>query len=131
MKYILFFLLLAATATAQQPGPNVQFHSLFQIRAALPDTIELLHIGYNVTLRPDGVEVIKTSPPVGPPIRHTVPLWVEDPPGRWIAVTREGLTFTWDTTQAEPFFEIASQRQVLDMYVMAPPRLLWKEAPRN
>lgn len=123
-------LLTALTAAAQKPGPDVQFQSLFQIRAALPDTIDLIHIAYNISITPDGVEVLKVTPPVGPPIWHAVPAWVEED-GRWIGVTRDGVTLIWDTSGPEAFLEIASHRQVMDMYVMAPVVLRWKRWPEN
>lgn len=132
MKHIIItsIILTALSATAQKPGPDVQFKSLFQIRAASPDTIELIHIAYNISITPDGVEVLKITPPVGQPTTHKVETWVQET-GRWIGVTRDGVTLTWDTSGPEPFFEIASHRQVLDMYVMAPVVLRWEKRPDN
>lgn len=127
----LFLILLAAlTAGAQAPGPDVQFQSLFQIRAALPDTVELLHISYNISITPQGVEMMKVSQPVGKPEQFSVPNCVEEN-GRWIGVTKEGITIIWDTSRAEHFLEIATHRQVLDMYVMAPAKLTWERYPDN
>jgi hypothetical protein len=127
---IIPLLLIAISAASQTTGPNVQFKSLFQIRAALPDTIELIHIAYNISITPQGVEILKVTPPVGQPQQIPVPAWVEEN-GKWVGITKDGITVIWDTTQEEPFLEIATPRQVLDMYVMAPVRLRWERFNDN
>lgn len=126
---LLFLLLVAATAGAQDATPpNTAFRSLFQIRAAMPDTIELWHAAYNITLSATGAELV----PISGGVVHQLLLreaWQPTERG-WSANTLEGFLLTWDTAAAEPFFEIATGRQVVDYYINAPARLQWQQWPK-
>lgn len=118
----------SATVAHGQNAPNVEFRSLFQIRAALPDTILLIHTGYNIRVNQSGVECVPLNPGMtpGPPI--PVQNWLQGDGGEWIGVTKSGATVTlFNCCGAEMFLEIETAGQVVDFYNMVPAVLHWKE----
>ena len=122
----------AATVAHGQASPNVEFRSLFQIRAALPDTVLLIHIGYNIRVNAAGVECVPLNPdtPPGPPI--PVQNWIIGDSGEWIGVTRSGATVTlYNCCGASMYLEIETQGQVVDFYNLVPGVLHWKERPKQ
>ena len=125
---ILSVAMCAATVAKGQSAPNVEFRSLFQIRAALPDTVLLIHTGYNIRVNKSGVECVplNADTPPGPPI--PVQNWLQGDSGEWIGVTRSGATVTlYNCCGASMYLEIGTPGQVVDFYNMVPGVLLWKE----
>lgn len=117
----------AATVAHGQTSPDLQFRSLFQIRYALPDTVQLLHVGYNIRVNAAGVEAVPLNPAVGPLPAIAVQSWITGDAGEWIGITRSGATVTLWGSGADMYLEIATDREVMDFYNMAPPVLTWKE----
>ena len=118
----------AATVAKGQNAPNVEFRSLFQIRAALPDTVLLIHTGYNIRVNAAGVECVplNADTPPGPPI--PVQTWIQGDSGEWIGVTRSGATVTlFNCCGASMYLEIETPGQVVNFYNMVPGVLHWKE----
>ena len=118
----------SATVAHGQNAPNVEFRNLFQIRAALPDTILLIHTGYNIRVNQSGVECVPLNPGMtpGPPI--PVQNWLQGDGGEWIGVTKSGATVTlFNCCGAEMFLEIETAGQVVDFYNLVPGVLHWKE----
>lgn len=121
-------LLLFCSAVKAHGQPDIEFKSLFQIRAALPDTVFLIHTGYNIRVNAAGVECVplNADTPPGPPI--PVQNWLQGDSGEWIGVTRSGATVTlYNCCGASMFLEIATAGQVVDFYNMVPGVLHWKE----
>ncbi len=122
----------AATVAKGQAAPNVEFRSLFQIRAALPDTVLLIHTGYNIRVNAAGVECVplNADTPPGPPI--PVQTWIQGDSGEWIGVTKSGATVTlYNCCGASMYMEIETRGQVVDFYSMVPGVLHWKERPKQ
>lgn len=118
----------AVVAQGQEASPDIEFRSLFQIRYALPDTVEIQHIGYNLRVNAAGVECVPLNPAMGSMPSIQVQNWLIGDAGEWIGVTRSGATVTlWSCCGAEMYLEIATDRQVADFYNMAPVSLRWKE----
>jgi len=120
-----------ATVAHGQTSPNVEFRSLFQIRYALPDTVQLQHVGYNIRLNTSGVECVPLNPAMGAMPAIPVQNWIIGDSGEWIGVTRSGGTVTlWSCCGADMYLEIAAASQVVDFYNMAP-NLTWKERDKQ
>ena len=118
----------AATVAHGQKSPDIEFKSLFQIRAALPDTVLLIHTGYNIRVNAAGVECVplNADTPPGPPI--SVQTWIQGDSGEWIGVTRSGATVTlFNCCGASMYLEIETPGQVVNFYNMVPGVLHWKE----
>lgn len=117
-----------ATAVKGQSAPDIEFRSLFQIRYAMPDTVQLQHIGYNIRLDARGVECVPLNPAQGVMPAIPVQSWIQGDNGEWIGVTRSGATVTlWNCYGAEMYLEVATGKQVVDFFNMAPAVLTWKE----
>lgn len=128
MALLCLFMFCGAVAAPAQTAPDIEFRSLFQIRYALPDTVQLQHIGYNIRLDSHGVECVPLNPAQGtmPPI--PVQSWIQGDSSEWIGVTKSGGTVTlWNCCAGEMYLEIAAGSQVVDFFNMAPAVLTWKE----
>lgn len=63
IAFLAFVLAIWAFRCAAQP--DAEFRSLFQIRRVIPDTVQILHIGYNLRVTAAGVECVPTNPANG------------------------------------------------------------------
>ncbi len=132
MALICLFMFCGAVAAHGQKAPDVEFKSFFQIRAALPDTVLLIHTGYNIRVNAAGVECVplNADTPPGPPI--PVQNWIIGDAGEWIGVTRSGGTVTlFSCCGPAMYLEIETSGQVMDFYNMVPQVLHWKERPKQ
>lgn len=108
-------------------SPDVEFKSLFQIRYAMPDTIQILHVGHNIRLDKSGVECVPINPKMGTMPAIPVQSWLQGDNGEWIGVTKSGGTVTlWDCCGDEMHLQIASGTQEVYFYNMAPSLLTLK-----
>lgn len=129
---VLFILLLsmmfALTATKCAAQPDTEFRSLFQIRYAMPDSVQLIHFGYNLRVNSAGVECIPINPAYGtePPI--SVQSWIQGDGGEWIGVTKSGGTVTLYGAGPGMYLEVISKTEILQLFNMAPAVLTLKDS---
>jgi len=124
IAFLAFVLAIWAFRCAAQP--DAEFRSLFQIRRVIPDTVQILHIGYNLRVTAAGVECVPTNPANGSMPAISVQTWIRGDAGEWIGVTKSGATVTlWGVGQAQ-YLEIDSGREVLFLYYGAPALLTLK-----
>lgn len=122
----------SATVANSQTAPDIEFRSLFQIRAALPDTVLLLHEGYNIRIDAAGVECVPLNPAAGTLPTIPVQSWIQGDSGEWIGITKGGATVTvWHQGRPEMYLEIATTTTVMDFYNMLPAVLRWQQQKTN
>jgi hypothetical protein len=121
----LTFVMVLWVAKCHCQPAEMHFQSFFQIRYALPDTVQLLHIPYNVTVSKIGVQ----SVPINGSGQTTIPVqnWIAGDAGEWIGVTKSGATVTVYGQGPTMYLEIKTANNVLDMYNGCPQVLTWKD----
>lgn len=124
LAFLAFVMLVWLAKCHCQPA-EMHFQSFFQIRYALPDTVQLLHIPYNVTVSKIGVQ----SVPINGSGQTTIPVqnWIAGDAGEWIGVTKSGATVTVYGQGPTMYLEIKTENNVLDMYNGCPQVLTWKD----